>query len=159
MKNVRRRKLTFDSLEQVEPDIRMLLAGHLAVGNWSLAQICKHLADSFVGSIRGFDLRNHRWKRTFFRRPMLRFTLRNGIPENYMVDPNLTPKPEIAMDDSVQMLRAAIERYVQHTGQLHAHPLFGKMPREVWTRIHCIHSAHHLSFAVPSRIKSASDNG
>ena len=29
------------------------------------------------------------------------------------------------------------------------HPFFGPLTRAEWTRLHCIHCAHHLSFALP----------
>src|SRR5436305_3023412 len=39
-----RRTLRYDSLDEVMPEVERLLAGHTTVGNWSLAQICRHLA-------------------------------------------------------------------------------------------------------------------
>ena len=39
-----RRTLSYHSFDEVMPDVERLLAGHTTVGNWSLAQICRHLA-------------------------------------------------------------------------------------------------------------------
>src|SRR3954467_5912292 len=39
-----RRTLRYHSFDEVMPDVERLLAGHTTVGNWSLAQICRHLA-------------------------------------------------------------------------------------------------------------------
>ena len=39
-----RRTLRFNSLDEVMPDVERLLEGHSTVGNWSLAQICRHLS-------------------------------------------------------------------------------------------------------------------
>ena len=71
------------------------MARHRAVRNWTLAQICRHLTDSFTGSMGGFDLRNHRVKRFLMKRKMLQVALTKGIPENYTVDPRLTPPPDV----------------------------------------------------------------
>jgi hypothetical protein len=56
---------------------------------------------------------------------------------------------DLDLDEAVDGLAGAIERYRAHNGTLQAHPLFGKMPRELWDRIHRIHCAHHLSFVAP----------
>ena len=39
-----RRTLRYVSFDEVMPDVERLLAGHRTVGNWTLAQICQHLA-------------------------------------------------------------------------------------------------------------------
>ena len=146
-----RRHLVFDSIADVMPDVRSLAAGHRTVGNWSLGQIGKHLADSFNGSIDGFDLRNHRIKRFFIKKKMLKVALTKGIPLNYTVDPKITPPPDVDQAEAIDTLEKAIARYLAHVGPLKAHPLFGKMPRETWDRLHRVHCAHHLCFAWPTR--------
>jgi hypothetical protein len=144
-----RRSLRFDTVSEIMPEVERLRASHRTLAKWSLAQICKHLADSVNGSIDGFDLRRHRIKRFFFRRLLLAYTLRYGIPRNYLVDPGIEPVNDSALDDGVSQLRQAIQRYQSHNGPLQAHPLFGRMPRHTWDRIQCIHCAHHLSFVLP----------
>lgn len=144
-----RRAITFDRIDQVMPEVHHLVPAHETVGNWSLGAICKHLEDSFTGSIEGFDLRNHRIKRFFMKRKMLEVALTKGIPLNYTVDPNITPPPHVDLQAGVTGLAGAIERYMSYDGRLRAHPLFGRMPRETWDRVHCVHCAHHLSFAIP----------
>ena len=39
-----RRTLSFNSLDEVMPDVERLLQGHTTVGTWTLAQTCRHLA-------------------------------------------------------------------------------------------------------------------
>ncbi|UCE60149.1 MAG: DUF1569 domain-containing protein [Phycisphaerales bacterium] len=145
----RRCDLQFGSISEVLPEVKRLLPAHQTFGNWSLGQICDHLAKSFVGSMEGFDLSGHRLKRFFIRRRMLEVALTKGIPRGWTVDSNLTPMPEVDLREAVEALTRAVERYRQHDGRLHAHPLFGNMPRDIWDRVHCVHCAHHLSFAVP----------
>jgi len=148
---VSRRAVVLEDLSQLMPEVGRLSRGNHTVGDWTLAQVCKHLADSINGSIDGFDLRNHRFKRFFLRRQMLKVALTKGIPRNYTVDPNLTPPPDVALEEAIEELRRAVERYRTYAGRLAAHPLFGRMPREVWDRVHCVHCAHHLSFVLPSQ--------
>jgi len=145
-----RRPLRFFDVSEVMPDVQRLRSSHRTLAKWSLAQICKHLADSVDGSIDGFGLGRHRFKRFFFRKLLLAYTLRYGIPRNYLVDPGIEPVVDLDLDDAVGQLAQAIERYESHNGPLQAHPLFGKMRRDVWDRIQCIHCAHHLSFVIPA---------
>jgi hypothetical protein len=144
-----RRSLSFDNYLQVVAHVRELAPAHHTTADWSLAQICHHLTASFIGSMEGFDLSNHRLKRLLLKRKMLQVALSKGIPRNYMVDPNLTPPPEVDLQEAIHALANAIQRYENHRGVLHAHPLFGKMSREVWDKVHCVHCAHHLSFVIP----------
>ena len=39
-----RRRLAFDRIEDIMPDVDRLIAGHATVGRWSLGAICDHLA-------------------------------------------------------------------------------------------------------------------
>ncbi len=145
----RRREIRFESFDEVLADATARARDHRTIGAWTLGQICRHLADSFHGSIDGFDLSNHRLKRFFIRRQMLRVALTKGIPRNYTVDPAITPGADVALGPAIDGLGVAIERYRGHAGELKAHPLFGRMPRNVWDRVHRVHCAHHLSFALP----------
>jgi len=146
---MQRRDLRFTDLAEVMPDVHRLAQGHRTIGSWSLGQICQHLADSFVGSMEGFDLRHHRIKRFFLKKQMLKVALTKGIPRGWTVDPGLTPTPNAEVNAGIEVLSQAIDRYRAHRGELHAHPLFGIMPRDTWDRVHCVHCAHHLSLAVP----------
>ncbi len=143
-----RRQLCFDAVTQVMPDVRRLVSVHRVVANWSLAQVCEHLAHGFIGSMEGFDLRNHRIKRFFIKRRMLQVAITQGIPRGWTVDPRITPRENVDLHEAIDALDAAIRRYLAHDGKLHAHPLFGRMKRETWDRVHCVHCAHHLSFVV-----------
>ncbi len=147
----RRRGLEFGGLAEVISDVRCLQDGHRTVGRWTLAQICKHLAGGINGSIDGLDLSRHRLKRFFFSRTFLRYTFRFGIPADYLVDPGIEPTIDPDPDEAISDLSRAIDRYLSHRGPLRAHPLFGRMRREVWDRVHRVHCAHHLSFVIPEQ--------
>jgi len=146
----RRRELRFADLSEVMVEVRGLIPSHQTIRNWTLAQVCRHLADTFHGSIDGFSLRRHRLKRWLFHRSLLRYTFRWGIPENYTVDPNLTPPPGVELEESLRSLEEAIARFRSHGGELKPHPLFGRLDRANWERLHLFHAAHHLGFVLPS---------
>jgi hypothetical protein len=50
---------------------------------------------------------------------------------------------------AVEELRQAVERLLNHEGPFQESPLFGMLDKETLVRLHCIHTAHHLSFLVP----------
>jgi hypothetical protein len=144
-----RRTLRFGSLDEIMPDVERLLEGHTTVGNWSLAQICRHLA---TVTRRVVDLpasTSHdasQWvgderKRQFFESGM--------VPEGIPTLPFLLPVEALEERDEAEGLRQAIAHYQASPGPVVPHILFGFLTREEWDRFHCLHAAHHLSFAVP----------
>jgi len=143
-----RRVLAFDNLGELIPEVRRLIPGHRTVGQWTLAQVCRHLAGTINGSMDGFNLRRHRVKRFFLSKRLLRYTYRHGITPGYTVDPKLTPPPHLNLDEEAAGLEQAVERYRSYRGRLRAHPLFGDLSRQKWDQLHCFHAAHHLSFVI-----------
>lgn len=145
-----RRDLTFDDLDRVLAEVRRLRGAHHVTGQWSLAQTCHHLADSLNGSMDGFRVSRHRIMRVLFGRLALRKVFDTGeIDPGFTVTDRLNPPPDADLDDAVERLRAAVERYRAHAGALAVHPFFGKLTRREWDRLHCIHCAHHLRRVVP----------
>ena len=53
----KRRTLHFDDLDQVMPEVDLLLRGYSRGGNWTLAQVCHHLALMLRGTVEGW-----RWR-------------------------------------------------------------------------------------------------
>jgi hypothetical protein len=145
-----RRPLRFDSLDEVMPDVDRLLRGHRTLGRWSLGQICKHLTGGIVGSVEGFPGRAP-WLLRMTLAPIIKRQIlatgrmREGVklPEKFLPRPGLDDRAE------AEALRGALQLYAAHTGPMADHPFFGPLDRDTWTRIHRIHCAHHLSFALP----------
>jgi hypothetical protein len=145
-----RRPLRFSTLAEVMPDVDRLLSGHTTVGSWSLGQICNHLTIGIVGSVDGYDGRAPWLVRktvgAFVKRQLLATgQMRTGIkvPEKFLPRPGLDDRAE------AEALRAALGLFSAHSGPMAFHPFFGPLDRDEWTRLHCIHCAHHLSFALP----------
>jgi hypothetical protein len=147
---LQRRKLHFDDLSEVLEDVRRMHAReHRFAGNWTLAQVCKHLANTFHGSIDGLLLGGHRLRRVLLGRRILAWSLKHGIPPGVTLDPRLNPPADCDYVTSFCELERALERYKAHKCRLKPHPIFGRLNRRDWDRLHCFHCAHHLSFIVP----------
>ncbi|MFO0891604.1 MAG: DUF1569 domain-containing protein [Isosphaeraceae bacterium] len=143
-----RRSLDFQSLGEVLPDVERLLEGHETVGRWTLGQILEHLSTAIRLSLlppgdpsagRGSEALR---KRFFERR---RFPEGAEAPHPRLI-PNADAEPRQAAAD----LRDAIGRWDSTTGPFPEHPLLGTLTKDEWHQFHCIHCAHHLSFAIPA---------
>ncbi len=146
----RRRELRFNDLCEVMPEVERLRRGHRTIGRWTLAQVCRHLADSFDGSIDGFGVRNHRVMRWLFgRRALQRVFEGDSLGRGFTITESLNPPEECDEHDSAEALAQAIQRFAESNGPLRFHPFFGKLTPQEWERLHRIHCAHHLGFVLP----------
>jgi hypothetical protein len=80
-------------------------------------------------------------KRQLFKTGQMREKIQ--LPEKFL------PKPGLDARAEAEALRGALQMYSTHSGPLADHPMFGPLNRDEWTRLHCIHTAHHLSFVLP----------
>ena len=145
-----RRRLAFEGIEAIMPEVdRLLAAGHATAGRWSLGMICEHLATSVNLSLDSppADAPATRaqavGRRLFFRAP--------SFPEGQ--DPPFAVQLPAHDADPVAAagsLRLALGRLAAHAGPWPAHPVIGPLTRAEWLAFHTRHAAHHLSFAVPT---------
>jgi hypothetical protein len=153
----RRRKLTFATLDEAVADAENLLAkGYDRAGNWDLAQCCHHLVEVMAYPMDGFPRfpfpRNVGvWLlRMTVARGWLKKVLKSGVwPTGTPTDERTIPAPGGNDSEAVIRLKRTVERLLAHTGPLHSSPLFGMLDKETLVKLHCIHTAHHLSFLVP----------
>lgn len=146
-----RRALTFATLDDVLPDVERLLAGHITVGRWSLGQICNHLTLAIRLSMDGFPDQAPWVLRQTVGRVARWLVLAHGrIPEGVQVPQTYLPRPGLDITAEAVALREAIARFQSFTGRFAAHLLLGRMSGTQWERFHCVHCAHHLSFALPT---------
>ena len=144
-----RRHLAFARLEDVMPDVERLLAGHVTVGQWSLGQICSHLALTIQFSMDGFPEQAPWLVRKTLGVLARRRVFRTGrLPKGVRVPEAYSPQPSLDVAGEAAALHISIGRFRSLTASLAEHPLLGPMSQEQWERFHCIHCAHHLSFAV-----------
>ena len=145
-----RRKLEFATLDEVIPEVDRLLRGHRTLGNWSLGQICNHLADSIVMSIEGPPIKAPWVVRKTVGPILLARILKTGrFPNGIKLPRKYEPRPGVDARAEAEALRAATRLLAMHGGPMADHPLAGPLPRASWERFLCIHSAHHLGFVVP----------
>jgi hypothetical protein len=145
-----RRSLTFASLDEVMPDVDRLLEGHTTVGRWSLGQICNHLAGALRGSVKGIRFRAPWLIRQTVGRLARQRVLKSGrMATGVKIPEEFTPRPGLDARAEAEALRSALRLFNEHSGPMAEHPFFGALSRAEWDRLHCIHCAHHLSFALP----------
>jgi hypothetical protein len=148
----KRRALHFDDVNQVMPEVDLLLRGYSRGGNWTLAQVCHHLALILQGTVEGW-----RWRMPWiFRRTVGAIAIRRifssgKMPEGIKLNKELKLMPESNLNDraEAEFLRSALRVYGNSPGPFPEHPYFGLLTRSQWDRLHAIHCAHHLSFLWP----------
>ena len=155
-----RRNLAFARIDDVMPDVDQLLTGYTTVGRWTLAQICHHLEGVIRYSMDGFPGRRAPWMvRKTVGAIVLRRTLGTGripegvkVPEVFLLTTGLDDRAE------AETLRATVARFVAFPGPFRVHPFVDTLTPDQWARFHCIHCAHHLSFALPDGIGVKGDS-
>jgi hypothetical protein len=146
-----RRTLEFARLDEVMPEVDRLLAGHTTVGNWSLGQVCNHLAGGIQKSVDGYEVQAPWLVRTTIGRVVKKKILgERRIQPGIKTAESLVPKPGLDDRAEAEALRASIAYYLTHPEPRALHPFFGRMTGDEWDRLHRIHCAHHLSFALPA---------
>jgi hypothetical protein len=145
-----RRTLRYRSLDDVMPDVERLLAGHKTVGNWSLAQICRHLA-TVTRRVVDLPASTPQDPSLWVGPEQKRQVLESGlIPEDMPAPPQLVPAETVGEREEAEGLRQAIAHYKASPGPVIAHRVFGPLTKEEWDQLQRIHLAHHLSFAIPA---------
>jgi hypothetical protein len=142
-----RRVLDFTSMDQIMLEAERLMDGHFTTGQWTLAQILYHLATAIRLSSHGrpeseAGIGREARRRRFFRTRRIV----EGVPTPHA---RLLPPADANMRAEANALRDAIEQFTKAEGPFPSHPLLGLMSKDEWTQFHCIHCAHHLSFATP----------
>ena len=145
-----RRTLRFQNLDEITADVDRLMAGpHKTVGQWSLAQICQHLA---LATQRVVDAPapaptdpvpqvDQDLKRRVFET--------GRLPEGIPLPPNSAIPPARSAREEADALRDALAHYAASPGPSCHHRVFGPLSKDEWDQLVRIHCAHHLSFAVP----------
>jgi hypothetical protein len=151
-----RRRLRFHNYDELLADVRHLHAvPHRQLGNWSLAQIVKHLGRVMHGSIDGskepgqvqFPLASRIVGRFFLRPFLLNVRVPSGIRppavvrREFMFD-------HAEFDEALGWLESGVARLGQETSRV-IHPLLGPLSAAQWDKFHLRHGEMHLGFIVP----------
>jgi hypothetical protein len=147
-----RRQLHFDNLEAIREDVERLAQGPVrALGNWTPAQILRHLSVVMDGSIDGYAFRFPLPMRVIAR--LLKgWVLSRPMPPGFQLKSKaaeaLVPPP-VEWAEALEGFRRSIHRQLTEDHRMPS-PVFGPMSRDDWNRLHCRHAELHLSFLVPS---------
>jgi len=149
-----RRTVRYETLQDLVNEARQLAErGYSRAGEWSLGQVCNHLAGAINMSRDGFPSGLPRPMR-----PIMRLVLfgrmRKRIPIRLRVPtlPSLQPPADIADEEAIDRLSAAIARFNEPGATFAASPVLGKLTAEEWNVFHLWHSEHHMSFLLPSDV-------
>ncbi len=145
-----RRRIDLRTFEAVLEEARSLAdKGYEKAGQWSLAQVCRHLAGAIHAQIDGLET-----KVSLPERLIARFFIKDAIFRSRRIRAGVAAPQEIdSPADGDEMtaiaeLKIAIDRLLKHEGFSHPHPYFGKLTNEQWREYHLIHASHHLGFLV-----------
>ncbi|HVU86443.1 MAG TPA: DUF1569 domain-containing protein [Pirellulales bacterium] len=142
-----RRRLSFQSLDEIMPEVEQLLKGHAVAGQWTLGQICNHLAGAIRSTARPASTVPAATPEQAALKE--RFFAAGVFPDGRPSPAPFVPSADLDLAEEVTSLARAIERFQNATGPYPAHPYLGPLSREEWVRFHAMHAAHHLGFAAP----------
>ncbi|MEM8737543.1 MAG: DUF1569 domain-containing protein [Planctomycetota bacterium] len=152
-KQAERRVLHFSDLEEILADAEQVTAGpHVTTGNWTAAQIIRHVAMGFEMANHGIDLPIPLPIRLAGR--TMRFfglhtkPVRPGIKPPAKIAAAFEPPPETTLEAALTRLREEVG-YAQQHPMRHASPLFGKLTPEEWKQFQCRHAEMHFGFIHP----------
>ncbi|QDU89133.1 hypothetical protein Pla175_25200 [Pirellulimonas nuda] len=148
-----RRKLIYDSLQEAVLEAETLLSsGYTRSGNWSLAQVCRHLRLTIESNVRGYP----GWMTIlgYPLRPVLRAFLLPRLldgrsPSGVRTAKIFVPPDDLVDADEVLRFERCVAEFENSDAQLHSHPGFGAMSKAEFSKFHAAHAGHHLSFLWP----------
>ncbi len=145
-----RRSLDFTDFDAIQADVEKLLNGHRTVGTWTLPEILSHLSKAMRLTMRGAKEtpppptpEQDEQRKAFFE-------TRQISAGRVLPTALLEPSSDHSAEEAVQTLKDVLERFRKYDGLFNAHPVMGPLTHDEWIQFHCVHCAHHLSFAHPT---------
>lgn len=147
-----RRQIRFEDLDLMQ-DYATSVSSRpgKTLGNWSVAQILDHLANSMRAAYEGPEVRAP-WFVRLIIAPLIkpRF-LSNGMPAGFALPKEMKhfmPDDDATTATALEKLRLWIDR-LKKEAPSRAHPAFGRLTHADWIRLHLRHGELHLSFIIP----------
>jgi hypothetical protein len=144
-----RRDVHYASYEEVIRDVDHLIAGHRTLGNWSLGQICRHLAASIDVMLDGAPAALPKPVQFLVRKFLKNRILHQPLPAGYQLPraaAALLPEP-ISEAEGAALLRTAVSRLSSTTDRA-PHPALGRVSQQDWDAFQLRHCELHLSFVI-----------
>ncbi len=148
-----RRAIAFRSLVDVVAEARSLLeSGYESKGNWTLGEICDHLAQSIRQGDRGVAAMAPWPVRSAFFMSAGTMARATGM---LRVPTIMPPEGGVSDRSGIRRLERAVQRYLEsHERRFQSTiPFIGiaaRMAGNTELDFHCWHCAHHLSFLEPA---------
>lgn len=143
-----RRTLTFSTIDDVIADIGRLRRGYSKTGNWTLPQICFHLAYPIDESLRGI-LSPAPTSKQQQAQGFLDQVNESGWPKQKLDSPPPMRPPERADESAIEQYLASLKKLRDYHQPMVEAFLFGPIETDRLRRFMLMHAAHHLSFLQP----------
>jgi Protein of unknown function (DUF1569) len=143
------RKLNFQDVDAVIAEVKRLRGTKCEkAGNWSLEQVCFHLNVAMNNTMRPGP---HAPVEVS---PELKARLANLLATGQMPGglkgPEIANPPENVPDGTIDQFLATLEKLKTFKGPYAPHRLFGEISTSEFSKLHLMHSAHHLGHIVPA---------
>jgi len=158
-KKADRRDIVYHSLDELSADLERIESAHgsgalVHTGNWTPAQIFDHIASFWEHTLDGFPpggppLLVRIMAQMFFKKKAVAGA---PPPAGFPIPKKvafLQPDPQANFSETIARLRACIDRTNRGDAFVDRSPLFGKVTRDQWIRLHLGHCSLHLSFLNP----------
>ncbi len=142
--------MKFNSPDQVIADVDQLRARpHHKLGNWTLPQVCRHLAVVIDGNLTPPPTDEPTPEQIAMKQKFFGMVLGPaGMPDNMPAGPAVLP-PDTCGDEAIDHLKAAFKALSEHTHRCILVGRCGPVLTAEVLQLHLAHAAHHLGFLVP----------
>ena len=146
-----RRTLVFDGFDAIPVEVDWLLTTpHTTVGQWSLAQVCEHLAVVTRRLVDAPASTPFDPSQVCSPEEKARVFASGLLPEGIPLAPNMASPTARDAREQAAAFRDALAHYAASaTGPVLMHRVFGPLSKDEWDHLVRMHCAHHLSFVVP----------
>lgn len=118
-------------------------------GNWTPSQILGHLSDSieFVLSQKKGAFEIPEWIQNTFGKLILWKFFAQGYMDKGLPNPiqKVVPDSKDIENERVRLL-SLMDQFENHRGTFNSHPVFGKLNKEEWNKLHLLHCENHLKY-------------
>lgn len=125
----------------------------ITLGDWNLAQILVHCAQSVEFSMTGFpEQKSALFKRTLGSAALAVFTARGAMAHS--LNEPIPGAPLIAADEDIDYaynrFQASMVAFKRHSGQLAQHFAYGSLTKPEYEKAHAMHFYNHLAEVSPT---------
>jgi hypothetical protein len=148
-----RRTVRFDTPAAVLADVdRLRRGGYRKVGQWSLPQVCQHLATTVGGNLVPPPADAEPTPEQMAMKAKFFGIVLNGAPEGMALAPDRVP-PASCDDTAIEALASAFAAFAAYPHDKLLVGRCGPVPVGEVLQLHLAHAAHHLSFLEPTTVR------